>query len=62
MSEVKEVKPGRQTSEFVGLIIYAAVVVLNGTGQVTIPEDQILALGGALGIYTAGRSYTKGKA
>lgn len=58
---MSEIKPGRQTTEFMGLLVYAAVVVLNGIGQITIPEDQILALGGALGVYTAGRSYAKGK-
>lgn len=55
-------KPGVNSSEFWMGIIYIAAMLANGTQFFNIPWDQMAIAAGVVGVYTAGRSFVKGRA
>ena len=54
-------KSGPKSSEFWAVVIYAVVLVLNGTEYVGIPADQMTVFAGLIGSYVVGRSWVKGE-
>lgn len=54
-------KPGPKSSEFWAVVIYAVVLVLNGTEYVEIAADQMTVFAGLVGSYVLGRSWVKGE-
>ena len=51
--------PGIKTSEFKALVLYAAVVVANGTKYVSIEPEHMYILAGLIGGYTGARTWAK---
>ena len=52
-------RPGRLTSEFWLVIILGGLLLLNGSGLVTIASEDLRWYAGLIGVYAGGRSYVK---
>lgn len=52
-------KPGRLTSEFWLVVAVGGLLLLDGSGLVSIAPDDLRWYAGLIGVYAGGRSYVK---
>lgn len=51
--------PGKKSTEFFALMLYAVVLLANGTEYVNVPWDQLTVFGGMVAAYGGFRSWVK---